>query len=212
MWWGLSLDVWNNLIVWFGLLSGGFVLLTGGATYVAFQLQKQESQDATADLTRYKADADVKISSANARALEAQLALDKFRAPRTLNREQRIQISTRLLEFAGTKFDIGISSPDPEILNLVMWIGSATKESRWVLTNWIGGDIGFTLTSGEFIGIAPARGVRIQCESGSPKLFVAAKALADILIAQGIDATAEAVSAPISKNAATVHILVGPKT
>ncbi len=115
MWWGLSLDSWNNLIVAFGVLSGAFVLLTGGATYIAFELQKQEAIDANVALERYElgvaakvADAESKgieagkaaggallrAAEANERATKAELELAKYRAGRSVTPEQhRILVS-----------------------------------------------------------------------------------------------------------------------
>ena len=138
-----------------------------------------------ADTERAKADAEIAregASKANARAASAELALAKFRAPRLLTREQRIQISTRLLAFRGTKFDAGISSSDSEMVTFFSLLGSALKEAQWTLVNWNGGDVGFTLGTGEFLGITPARGVTVQTASGSSeKLSEAARALVSAL-------------------------------
>jgi len=51
---GLGLDSWNKLIVGLAALAGVFGLLTAIATYVAFQLQKQEALDSTNTFARYK--------------------------------------------------------------------------------------------------------------------------------------------------------------
>ena len=40
---GVGLDSWNNFIVALAALTGIFGLLTAIATYIAFQLQKQEA-------------------------------------------------------------------------------------------------------------------------------------------------------------------------
>ena len=81
------------------------------------------------------------------------------------------------------------------------------------MVKWDGGDVGVTLTSGEFLGITSARGVIIQVAKGAPdNLSEAATALVSSLTAEGIEATAEFATMPASKNADTVHILIGPKT
>jgi hypothetical protein len=103
---GLSLDSWNSAIVVFGLLVGFFSLLAGGATYIAFQLQKQEAKAAQDDLERYKADAGTAISSANARALEAQLELEKLKAPRSISDKQIGEILPKLSAFKGQGYVI----------------------------------------------------------------------------------------------------------
>jgi chromosome segregation ATPase len=44
-------------------------------------------------------------ADANARALEAQLALEKFKQPRSLSERQIETIASKLKQFAGTRFD-----------------------------------------------------------------------------------------------------------
>lgn len=172
-----------------------------------------ENERMTADANAEAGRANEAAGKAKERAANAELALAKFRAPRALSREQRIKISTQLLPFGDTKFDVGISSPNPEILNLNMWLASALKEARWELINWDGGDVGFTLTGGEFLGITSARDITVQIGKGAPKeLSDAAGALVSTLIAEGLEAIAEFNAVPASKNPNTVHVLIGPKT
>ena len=51
---GLSLDSWNNVIVGFLAIGASAAVIVGVATYVVFQLQKQEAKDASDALDRYK--------------------------------------------------------------------------------------------------------------------------------------------------------------
>ena len=101
--WGLSLDGWNNLIVAFLVAVGIFGVFGAGATYIAFQLQKQEAINAVNTLAQYQVVASVKIAEAHAageaakadaaraneaagkaneRAAEAELALAKIENPK----------------------------------------------------------------------------------------------------------------------------------
>jgi hypothetical protein len=104
--WRLTLDSWNNLIVAFGVLSGLFVLLTGGATYMAFQLQKREVAAANerfsaneASTERAKADAEIAkegAAKATERAAKAELTLEEYRAGRSLTGEQKKNLESVL--------------------------------------------------------------------------------------------------------------------
>jgi hypothetical protein len=85
---GLGLDSWNNIIVWLVALAGAFALLAAIATYVAFQLQKQEAHDSADAFARYKVETGGRIAEADARALEAQAQLVKFKSPRNMMPDQ----------------------------------------------------------------------------------------------------------------------------
>ena len=67
----------------------------------------------TKEASRLSADAEIahaQIAEANARALEARLALEKFKAPRSIALEQAADISNKLTSFKGTRFDISAIS------------------------------------------------------------------------------------------------------
>jgi hypothetical protein len=68
---GLGLDSWNNLIVWFLLIGAGFGVLAGGATYAAFELQKQESRASKDEYERYKLTVAGKVADAKSEGIEA---------------------------------------------------------------------------------------------------------------------------------------------
>ncbi len=164
MWWGLSLDTWNNLIVIF-LVSGAFLgVLGGGATYIAFQLQKQEAADATAALERYKAvvsgeiagadekirsarnDAELKIAEAKrdaARANESaeelrhkNLVLHKEVAPRHVYPAQQKVIVEALAAHAKSPGIVWIASlMDEEAAHFAFEIDDTLKDAG-VSTGW----------------------------------------------------------------------------
>jgi hypothetical protein len=150
MWWGLSLDSWNNLIVAFGVLSGAFVLLTGGVTYIAFQLQKQEAIDASIALERYKlavaskvADAEnkgieagkaaggalLKAAEANERAAKAELELAKYRAGRSITAEQHRMLVQWLTMSPKGRVVVKPNFLNSEATRLANQISSAFNES-----------------------------------------------------------------------------------
>lgn len=99
--WDFNLDTWNNLIVTFGILSGIFVLLTGGSTYFAYQLQKAETEAANERLSANEVAterAKEGAALAHARAVEAELALEKFRAGRILTEDQKNELKALLMQ------------------------------------------------------------------------------------------------------------------
>jgi hypothetical protein len=120
---GMGLDSWNNAIVVLAGLAGGFAVLAAIATYIAFQLQKQEAADAADALSRYKietggriAEADARASEANARAAEAtqkaeqerieRLKLEAKFAPRFLKDAEVQQFAAAVASLAGLTIDI----------------------------------------------------------------------------------------------------------
>jgi hypothetical protein len=116
MFWGLSVDTWNNLIVGFGVLSGAFVLLTGAATYIAFQLQKAEAADAADSFNRYKLATEKQISDANESAEKARLEQERLKqlvSWRTLDAANVSALVAELSKGSG-EVDIGFIPSDPE--------------------------------------------------------------------------------------------------
>jgi hypothetical protein len=120
---GLGLDSWNNLIVWLAGFAGGFAVLAAIATYIAFGLQKQESIDASNELSRYKIEtgeriavADARASEGNARAAEAnqkaeqerieRLKLEAKFAPRILKDAEAQQFAAAVASLTGFTIDI----------------------------------------------------------------------------------------------------------
>jgi hypothetical protein len=64
----LSLDSWNNIIVGFLALGALAAVTVGIATYVVFQLQKQETEDANEALERYKLGVAAQVAEAKSRS------------------------------------------------------------------------------------------------------------------------------------------------
>lgn len=103
---GLGLDAWNSLIAVFASVGAIFALLGGGATYVACRLQKAETQREKTAFEAYKLEANKSISEANARATEAQLALERYKAPREISDSDLGRLVAKLREFKGREYQI----------------------------------------------------------------------------------------------------------
>ena len=150
---------------------------------------------------------------ARTRAADAELALAKFRAWRTLTQEQRHQLAEAMRKFSGITFDCAVTE-DKEALGLVEIIEDTLKEAGWQELPW--GNSQTIARGGEKsvigAGVIEA-GVSIQSEFLQKEaLNSATHALAATLVGLGIDARAEISNASMpSPNHAAVHIIVGRK-
>jgi hypothetical protein len=77
------------------------------------------------------------VMQANARALEAQVALEKFRTPRTLTVEQQNKISAKLRILSGVQFDAAVIRNDAEAYCLLDAIAAALTAAGWTQVDWI---------------------------------------------------------------------------
>jgi hypothetical protein len=179
---------------------------------------RRQSQERIAELTKETTrlstegdEARAAIAGANARALEAQVALEKFKAPRVLSAEQQAKIGEKLASFAGMTYDVGIvPKGDLEPLYLSRTIHAALTLAGWKQIAWTeSGDvyseagipaIGLTTVSNVIVDVHPDRWA---------KFGEAATALANSLAAEGIDAIAD--SQPASINTDAIHIRIGRK-
>jgi hypothetical protein len=96
------------------------------------KLHEIEDRDATAQrkeiarLSNETAEANVRAKEAEARAAEANLALERFKAPRTLTAEEFAHVTEAARPFAGMKFSIALFN-DPEPINLAAQIESGRR-------------------------------------------------------------------------------------
>ena len=152
----LSLDSWNNVIVGFLALGAFSAVIVGIATYVAFQLQKQETKDVNEALERYKigvaaqvadakkegieagktaGDALVRAAALEKEAAEARLATEKLKAQlswRTLSKETGEILEAELRKHAG-KVNLRYTDGDPEALFLAIQLSQALGKAQWAI-------------------------------------------------------------------------------
>jgi hypothetical protein len=117
---GLSLHSWENVMVSSLAFAAVAAAIVGVSTWAVVRLQRQELADSMVEFDTYRLETARQIAEANSagdaakadaakaneRAVQAQLALEKFRAPRLPTPEQLGKLATRIKPFAGTKFDI----------------------------------------------------------------------------------------------------------
>ena len=71
------------------------------------------------------------LANATARALDAELALEKIKAPRVIGEEQRQRIIEKLKPFSGMHFDFAVR-PDPEPQAFVEQLAATLQASGWI--------------------------------------------------------------------------------
>jgi di/tripeptidase len=184
-------------------------------------LQHSEDQERQANIARLNNDAEAArrdIANANARAAEsneraakaeqaaaeANLALEKFKTPRTLSAEQKQRLISKLQDFKGQTFSLNVVS-DPEAVAFLQIIRTVLKDAGWIEIVSQVGDI--------TIG-----GARMVTETGV-KIEVAQNAdLPHVLIAKTLDAAlnAEDISSVPRHNSqlgnlSAINVVVGKK-
>jgi hypothetical protein len=129
-------------------------------------------------LKRDVAGAQLRGDEANARAKEAELALERFKAPRIMTEAQARHFIEEASKYSGTQADIWIIGDTPEPIGIGQIIFRLLEISGWktVSWNWAGG--------GAVMGIA----VIVKEASGSD-IDKAANFLVDSLNAVGIVST-----------------------
>jgi hypothetical protein len=226
--WDASIETANRWydIAWYGLLASGLVTALAAVATVGFLLLQfwsssirdkytelrtsaleVQSKRALADLAAAQAN----IADANARALEAQAALAKYKAPRTLTPEQQAKISDKLKRFGPLKFDAGVGPKgDPEPLYILRNIFSSLISAGWVQIPWTGGGETYTDPPMLAVGLSSVTNVIVDVHPDYwAKYGAAAQALADALRTEGIDAIAD--SKPTSINNDAIHLRIGRK-
>ena len=155
-------------------------------------------------------------AEANARATEAQLALEKLKTPRTLSEDQLSKLVEKLKKFSGTKFDAAVIPGDPEAIIFLSHITAMLEKAGWVWVEWMApeGQLTFTYTipSKPAIGQLGFFGVTLQINPAHDRALSApADALGLALIAEGIEATLDVIDNASVPKRETVHIIVGKK-
>jgi hypothetical protein len=161
------------------------------------------------------AEANARAAEANQKAREAELALEKFKAPRLLTKEQRGRIVDKLKQFSGTEYDITVSDGDPEILNFVFAVELALSTAGWTELNWQGSGEVLIREGQPHIRLgASVTNVLIGVHVSQPlKLWEYAQALSDALMAEEVEATVgrHIPHVTSSANINAIHIFIGRK-
>jgi hypothetical protein len=174
-----------------------------------------KAHERIAELSTQAEDLRKGTADANARAAEAQLALEKLKAPRSLSRDQMEAIANKLRPFAKTRFDLSVIIGDPEAIGFLGFIADSLEAAGWT---WIE----YNHPSGPFMNVYNVAGkpnigqqgwigVSIQVfDDHAAQLSPAADELLAALKAVGVAASRDKANDAIP-NHDTVHVLVGRK-
>jgi hypothetical protein len=212
VWWS---DVANNVLVAsliFGVVATFLIVKAGNVKEAHWDNDRRQSAERIAALSAQSDELRKETAEANARALEAQLELERFKAPRNLNPEQQQRIIDKLAQFAGTPFDLEVN-PSPEPIEFLSQLAAILTSAGW---KWLSRqDTGGTGVSSGLPGAPVAAisaafvGLGIAIDISQEATWLAAvMALANALAAEGIKVQVQT-KATMPTNA--IHIVVGTK-
>ena len=148
------------------------------------------------------AKANESAAQARARAIEANLELEKLKAPRSLTGEQSARIANRLKEFAGQEFDVTPYWDSPESLKFANQIADSLIRAGWQYVKPV--KSGFML--GGIVGVQVWR--HPDADDSASR---AADALVAVLTAEGFSATLRVQNAVNNPKNNKLRLNVGSK-
>ena len=139
-------EYWISLI-WYVKLFAAFLVALGVAMefvgdWVSRPFEKTVELARSLEITRLSAEgesAKAQIADAQARALEAKLALEKFKSPRTLSADDKLRLTDIMKPFAGVPFNFAVQN-SPEPINLVIEIGDCLTAAGLQWLPWDSGE------------------------------------------------------------------------
>lgn len=172
---------------------------------LVLKTKEEERENRLASLAKETAEA-------NERAAAANLALEKYKAPRRLTPEDFVHITGAARPFADIRFSIALFN-DPESINLAAQIENALTAAGWIEIAWTGaGDIAFTRPGRPNAGVTSIQGLFVQADATRFKDFAApVAALTSALEATGIVTKGEIGNLPSGTDKNQVQIQVGKK-
>jgi hypothetical protein len=206
---GHDVDWWNTAMVVSLVCAGLIALAVALTTTVVVKLQRQVDADTKAAFARYKLDAERDINDAKKEALNAQLALEQYKAPRTIEQSKQEEFIEALKPSAPQQYMLSVAA-GREAANLVCLLDELISKAGWKRFHQQGtfasvgtdcGPLGMNVASDVHVRVAVTR---------SDETTVAADRLLSALAAAGIKAHPgqDPVNVP---NSHVVVIMVGAK-
>jgi hypothetical protein len=209
---GLILEL-INAIIWYrgpeAIAEMVAVLLIVGGVWGELVFANKARIAGDKQLVQYEACA----AEANSKALEAQVELEKLKAPRLLSEDQRARITEKMRQFAGQEFSGAVTTGISDAWTLWRLIAAVLREANWVFVSPAEGSFGGDPPASIPITARPGIGVMYPVGPHIMELLPAAKALAEALGADGvaaIDWPFEGVAAQAHPEA--IRIEIEPKT
>jgi len=124
-WW----DFWLITSVVIAALAATAIGITTAGSIVSHKREAAAAEDA---LEKFKLITEQKISESNARAEEAKLALEKYRAPRVLTNDGMNRVCEKIKKYAGSRFDLTVPVNMEEGSDLAVAIPVALNKAGWI--------------------------------------------------------------------------------
>jgi hypothetical protein len=199
-----SATLWDAISFWLIGVGAALAFVGTVAAVHARKLGRELATEKTAIAAREKVASDRAIAEANARAAEAALELAKFKAPRSLTKEQEDQLIAKLKPFSGQLFSFNVTA-DPEAISFLRIIRTVLNRAGW---NEIPSQYGDVSVGG--VGVSTDTGITLEVAANADMAHVALVQLLDsALNAEGIQ------SIPRHNkdltNLSAINILVGKK-
>lgn len=187
-------------------LSGGLLIAIGVAGEIIFASAAASKRDKLRDRNV------LRVAELNRKAEQERLArvrieesLVKLKASRTLNKDQVERITEKLRPFAGSPFDMYVSS-DPDSVALMHQLKDAITAAGWNITPAPG-----PILVDEIAALITYSGVCIEiAQDYLQQLEPAAVYAREALLAEGIATCANATPGK-GRNKEVIHVIVGSK-
>jgi hypothetical protein len=171
--------------------------------------ESAKSFERATEAQRHLADANERAAQAEQKAAEAKLALERFRAPRTLNPQEQQFIISNLRNFSGQEYTALLAPSGFDVRPLWIALNKILTQAGWSRVDPAG------LASGDppaGILIEPTPGITIAIDLDSyPKVGPAAEALTSALLQAHIDSRLAFGRDIKEKRLHVVTIIIGPK-
>jgi hypothetical protein len=176
-----------------------------------FETEAVKARENTARLVNEAIKLRRELSEANKRTTDAQLALEKLKAPRTLNLDDRTAAVEELKSLAGLPFVVA-SVHDAEAVALIGQIEELLSEAGLVHQPWRGRELLASRPGKPAVGVTNVIGIYVQADASRQAQFEpAVNAIATALKERGLDAKAEIGRMTANTNQGAIQILVGKK-
>lgn len=177
-------------------------VVVGIATYAVVILQRQEISASKDEFERYKLDAGQSIAEAGARAAEANLELERLKAPRSLTAEQQLRIMEKVKLFHGTTFEVTTYPGEPEPAAFSSVIADILVRAGWVLNP--------NDSRGSLLGLASGVVVVVGKQAGA-KAEQTGEALLESLTSEGVSARLGSASLQVNPITIAIQIQIAKK-
>ena len=167
--WGFSLAFWESVFFWAtglaalaGAVSVMSAFVAGIVGYQVADVVQKENEVKIADSNARAESAKLSSAEANARAAEANLALEKFKAPRFLSTQEIQLIVSRVSKFAGQEYEVTPYWDSKESLDFSNQLHESLTTAGWKYLPHGSGSMLFAGTAGVQVWVHPNADISVK--------------------------------------------------